>query len=392
MKRLAIITTHPIQYNAPLFQLLALRKQIELKVFYTWGETVLTEKYDPGFGKVIDWDIPLLTGYEYEFLENTASDKGSHHFNGIVNPGIIPSIKQYNPDAILVYGWSFKSHLKVMRHFKKKLPVLFRGDSTLLDGVGVLQSLKRTVFLRWIYSFVDIALYVGTNNFNYFKKAGLKDAQLVFAPHAIDNNRFECSSEVCKKEAEAFRDKLSIPSTAFVFLFAGKLEPKKDVGLLLKAFTQSKFDKTVHLIIVGNGPLEKELKSSYQAGNIHFVDFQNQMSMPAIYEMADAYVLPSKGPGETWGLSVNEAMANGKAIIVSDKCGGAIDLVEEGKNGFIFKSGNLEELSNCLKKMQGLDKNSLEIFKWNSKHQIKNFALDRVAEEIEKTVTNHSLN
>src|SRR5665647_1236493 len=102
MKRLAIVTTHPIQYNAPLFELLSQRKNIEIKVFYTWGESVLQEKYDPGFGKVIQWDIPLLKGYEYEFLKNTADDKGSHHFNGIINPHIIDSIKNYNPDAVLV--------------------------------------------------------------------------------------------------------------------------------------------------------------------------------------------------------------------------------------------------------------------------------------------------
>ncbi|MCB0710584.1 MAG: glycosyltransferase family 1 protein, partial [Chitinophagaceae bacterium] len=70
MKRLAIITTHPIQYNAPLFQLLAQRENIAIKVFYTWGDTVLKEKYDPGFQKNIEWDIPLLEGYDYAFVEN----------------------------------------------------------------------------------------------------------------------------------------------------------------------------------------------------------------------------------------------------------------------------------------------------------------------------------
>ena len=166
MKRLAIITTHPIQYNAPLFELLAERNKIDIKVFYTWGKTVLEQKYDPGFGKVIKWDIPLLQGYDYEFLENISADKGSHHFKGIDNPDIIDSIKKYEPDAVLIYGWAFKSHLKVLRYFKNKIPVLFRGDSTLLDKKSWVSSLKRNLFLRWVYRHIDFALYVGKNNYD----------------------------------------------------------------------------------------------------------------------------------------------------------------------------------------------------------------------------------
>ena len=71
--------------------------------------------------------------------------------------------------------------------------------------------------------------------------------------------------------------------------------------------------------------------------------------MPIIYRMADVFVLPSKGPGETWGLAVNEAMASGRPVIVSDKCGAAADLIEEGVNGFVCKSQNHDSL---LEKMQ----------------------------------------
>lgn len=345
MKRLAIISTHPIQYNAPLFELLAARKNIQLKVFYTWGNTVLQKKYDPGFGKAIEWDIPLLNGYDYEFLENTALDKGSHHFGGIDNPGIISALKQFSPDAILVYGWSFKSHLKVIRKFKNKVPVWFRGDSTLLDKSRIIVSINRRIFLSWIYSFVDKAFYVGKNNYDYFRAMGLKKTQLILAPHAVDNSRFVCKSDACQQAAKGLRERLSIPDGNLVFLFAGKLEIKKNPGLLLQAFAESNFSKCVHLVIVGNGELETELKKKYlQLTQIHFMDFQNQLEMPAVYEMADVFVLPSKGPGETWGLSVNEAMANGKVIIVSNKCGCASDLIKEGVNGFIFDSTDYKDL------------------------------------------------
>ena len=157
MKKLAIISTHPIQYNAPLFKLLQQRGNVHIKVFYTWGSQVMEDKYDPGFGKKIKWDIPLLDGYEYEWVENIAKDPGSHHFPGIDNPGLVASIENWKADAVLVYGWSFKSHLKVMRYFKGKIPVFFRGDSVLLNQRSQLKVLLRKLFLKWVYSHIDIA-------------------------------------------------------------------------------------------------------------------------------------------------------------------------------------------------------------------------------------------
>lgn len=391
MKRLAIVTTHPIQYNAPLFKLLAERKNIDIKVFYTWGESVLEKKYDPGFGKVIEWDIPLLDGYEYEFLVNTAKVKGSSHFKGIVNPNAVSVIERYSPDAILIYGWAFNSHLKLLRHFKNKIPVLFRGDSTLLDKTNLFQSLKRKIFLRYIYSFIDFALYTGKNNYRYYKKAGLNDKQLVFAPHAIDNTRFESENPSYKNEAKLIREEMGMMPTSMVFLFAGKLEPKKDVEILLNAFMKYASKTSLHLLIVGNGILENSLKKRYQAFNVHFLDFQNQKKMPAIYEVADIYVLPSKGPGETWGLSVNEAMANGKAIIVSDKCGCAADLIRPGENGFIFKSGDERELSKILETLI-CDRALVKQMQDCSKMIIQDYTLNHVAEAIEYIINKKILN
>lgn len=252
MKRLAIITTHPIQYNAPLFKLLTQRKKIEIKVFYTWGETVLKDKYDPGFKKIINWDIPLLDGYDYVFLNNSAKKKGSHHFTGIINPDIIQTLKKWRADSFLVFGWNYQSHLKVLRHFKNKLPVLFRGDSTILDERKDLKSLLRTTILKYVYSNIDFALYTGTNNKLYFKKAGLKDHQLIFAPHAVDNNQF--LNDQNKLNGIDWRRKLNIPINDFVFVFAGKIEKKKNPELLINAF-QKIMNSHIHLVITGNGNL-----------------------------------------------------------------------------------------------------------------------------------------
>lgn len=385
MQKLAIISTHPIQYNAPLFQLLQEKGKINIKVFYTWGESVLDKKYDPGFGKIIEWDIPLLNGYDYEFIENLAKDKGSHHFKGIINPGLIKAIEAWAPNAILVYGWSYKSHYKALQYFKNKIPVLFRGDSTLLDKrKGIIEFIRKK-FLRHVYRNIDLAFYTGKNNYAYFKYAGLKEDQLVYAPHVVNNRAFECNSAACINKAMQLKQELNIPAQDMVFLFAGKLEPKKDPSILLAAFTEASIPQS-QLLIVGNGALEKELKDKFSNNSqIHFLDFQNQSVMPSIYQLADVFVLPSKGPGETWGLAINEAMANGKAIIASDKCGAAVDLIKPGLNGFIFPAENKVALIDCMKQITK-DETVLRSMKIKSKKMIADFNLAFVAEAIEGAV------
>lgn len=342
--KLAIVCTHPIQYYAPVFKELA--EQISLKVFYSWGEESMS-KFDPGFQKEIVWDIPLLDGYAFEFLRNTATDPGTHHFSGIKNPDAIEAINLYKPDAILVYGWAYRSHLKILRHYKGKIPVFFRGDSTLLDPVSAYKQFIKDCMLKWVYSHVDKAFYVGNANKAYFLRHGLSEEQLIFAPHAIDNQRFERTVP----QPQSIRTLLGINEDSIVILFAGKFESKKDPEILLNAFSDANLNN-IEIIFVGNGLLESKLKAlgagSSKAANIHFLDFQNQADMPSIYASCDLFCLPSIGPGETWGLAVNEAMACAKAVLVSDRVGCAKDLVKDGVNGTIFRAGNRKDLMNKL--------------------------------------------
>lgn len=382
MSKLAIISTHPIQYYAPVFKKLA--QKIDLKIFYTNGTESL-ETFDKGFNRNIEWDLPLLEGYSYELLKNSSHTPGTHHFKGINNPDAVSRIKAFQPNAILIYGWANQSHLAIIRYFHKKIPVYFRGDSTLLDQKISFKNLLKSTFLKWIYRQVDVAFYVGMANKSYFKKYGLRDNQLVFAPHAIDNDRF---SENRSDETKALRNKLGIDSEVILILFAGKLEAKKNPILLLQAFLQLKNEK-VHLLFVGNGDLEESLKEMVQnrflsslgmTKSVHFMDFQNQTQMPVIYQACDLFCLPSKGPGETWGLAVNEAMVCGKAILVSDKVGCAEDLVDD-QNGSVFESENLIDLTQKLIALTN-DQSALKIMGENSFVKIQKWSFDQQVEAI----------
>lgn len=394
MKKLAIITTHPIQYYAPLFKLLSSDGRFEIKVFYTWGKESLT-KHDPGFKKVIEWDIPVLEGYKYVFLNNTAKSPGSHNSKGIVNPDAISSLTEYTPNCILVIGWNYDSHQKIIRHFCKKIPVWFRGDSTLLDEKNNIKGIIKFLFLKWLYSSVEKAFYVGVNNKAYFKKYGFRDYELIFSPHSIDNERFSLDSS---DAATQIRKNLGLKDSDLLILFAGKFESKKNPLLLLRAFIELNYENT-HLLFVGNGYLEDDLKqhsellaNEHRKGGeimrprVHFMDFQNQKQMPAIYQSCDLFCLPSSGPGETWGLAVNEAMAAGKAILISDKVGCGTDLVKTGLNGDIFESKNKNDLK--IKLANLLEKDTLKDYGDYSRTIIKNWSIKRTADcilaELEK--------
>jgi glycosyltransferase involved in cell wall biosynthesis len=345
MPRLAIVNTHPIQYYTPYYRQLDNRCGLDVKVFYSWRGFV-EEAYDPGFEQEVSWDIPLLEGYDYTFVENKAADSGTHHFRGIVTPDLIPEVEEWGPDVVLVFGWNYQAHLRALHYFHGRVPVLFRGDSTLLDESSGPRKWARRLWLRWVYRHVNASLYVGQNNKDYFEAHGLEEDDLFWVPHAVDTTRF-AEMDGADHEAAHWRREISIPNEAPVVLFAGKLEPKKAPDILLKAFMKLG-SSTAHLVVVGSGAMEEKLR--YRAGDhsrVHFIGFQNQSRMPVVYRLGDVFVLPSRGPGETWGLAVNEAMACGCAVVVSDKVGCAPDLVDE-KNGAVVPAENVKALRHAL--------------------------------------------
>jgi glycosyltransferase involved in cell wall biosynthesis len=374
MKNLAIITTHPIQYNAPFFKLLTERGKVRLRVFYTWPQAI-DGFDDPDFGKKVKWDIPLLDGYDWEAVENIAKTPSSKRWSGIDCPSLIQRISTFSPDAVMVYGWNLKSHFKAMRYFKGKLPVWFFGDSTLLDERPGLKKIMRRIWLTWVYRHIDKAFYVGTNNKAYFKAHGIKEDQLVFFPHAVDNERFFDNEErAYEKKARQWRKELGYLDTDAVVLFAGKLEPKKNPFMLFDVIQQlnKSTNKQIDLLFVGNGPQEPGLKEmSKGLKYVKFLPFQNQSDMPVVYRLGDIFCLPSSGPGETWGLAVNEALACERPVLVSDKVGCAPDLVREGMNGAIFTDSDKSEFAGKLDVILTIvgsdfhDKIKQSIFDWN---------------------------
>ncbi|RYE55226.1 MAG: glycosyltransferase family 1 protein [Sphingobacteriales bacterium] len=238
----------------------------------------------------------------------------------------------------------------------------------------------KSALLKIIYSKIDLAFYPGERSKAYFKKYGVEKSKLRWLPHAIDNNRF---SEPRLEKARAIRENLGLKETDILFLFAGKLDNNKNPEILVRAFEQVQLENA-YLLIVGNGEKEVYLRSLVTDHRIYFADFQNQGQLPEYYQACDVFCLPSKS--ETWGLGVNEAMSCGKAILISDKVGCGPDLVENGENGYIFKSNDQHDLAD---KMAALnDRKKIDIFGRNSLRKIADFSFSKqveiISEELRK--------
>lgn len=391
-KRLLVISTHPIQYNAPLFNYLSGNGDFELKVFYTNGQPD-DKVFDKEFGKERSWKIDLLEGYDYEFLENKGYFTFLPSFLRIVNPHITKRVDAFKPSMIIMYGWNYFSHLQIMLKYKGKVPVIFRGDSTSIDDEdkSKLHLFFRYKLLKWVYRHTDYVFSPGSASDIYFRKCGIPASKIIRVPHAVDNTWF---SGLTLKDASGIKEiksELKLQDNDFVFLFAGKFIEKKNPILLIDAFSViTKEQSKVRLLIVGDGKLESVIRKRVQGlsediyNRITILPFQDQPAMKKMYRIANFFVLPSKGPAETWGLSVNEALACGTPVLVSDRCGCAVDIVREGVNGFIFHSGNLESLITQMKKC--CDKGNWEKFSRNATSSVANFNFQVYKEAIDQLI------
>lgn len=346
--RLAVVLSHPVQYYSPWFRWLRARTALDLRVFYLWEFGVAVRR-DPEFQHAFQWDVDLLSGYDSEFVPNVSARPGAESFGGFRNPGLPARLSAWRPDALLLFGYKWASHLRAALWARcHGVPVIFRGDSHLL-GRGGPRPLPR-LLLRLLFSQFAAFLYVGAANRAYFTACGVPARKLFFAPHAVDAALFDPADPRPRAEAAALRARLGVPAASRVVLFAGKLIPAKQPRELLAAFLGLARRDAV-LVFCGDGSERAALEAEARRappGTVHFLPFANQTEMPARYLLADLFVLPSRGHYETWGLAVNEAMHLGVPALVSDRVGCQRDLVTPGETGWVFRAEDPGDLAAVL--------------------------------------------
>jgi glycosyltransferase involved in cell wall biosynthesis len=330
---------------------------MDLEVLYCSGESG-TEKFDAEFGQKLAWDIPLLDGYPHRFLKNKGSAPvGSKKFFSLYNPGIIPFLFKRKKSTLVIHSWQYATDWLAiifgkMAGHRIALWTETNGAQEQLKS-GWKQSIKK-LFLRLLFLFVNEYRCIGPQNRAFYLGNGVAEKKLRFTPYSVDNERFrQAALSLVKSTA---RLQLGLPATAFIILYSGKYISKKRPMDLLEAFSSLE-SQDAFLLMVGEGALRGEMENFIDAHHLEervkLTGFVNQSEIPLYYKAADLFVMCS-GPGETWGLSVNEAMNFGLPVLLSGLTGCSADLVEEGKNGYVFSTGNTGELATRLNEMMAL--------------------------------------
>jgi glycosyltransferase involved in cell wall biosynthesis len=347
------IHTHPIQYFAPLYQYLT-AQGLPLEVWYC-DDSSIRGKHDAEFGESIVWDIPLLQGYAYRFFDNETTVKNPQRgYSSYRNPALLQALKTMKPATVVVHGWSYATYVQVLlkaRHWGHRLA--FRGETNWQMEMNrpPWQRPFRRLLLQYLLKEVAWLMPIGHQSKKFYEWLGRAKSVTDIIPYAVHNQRFQQAALSLNRDA--LRAALGIAPQTVVFLFSGKYIAKKRPLDLLHAVARLSAEN-MYIIMMGAGALQPAMEAFIDQHQMQhkvlLTGFVNQQRVPEYYAMADALVMCSDY-GETWGLSVNEAMNFSLPVVVSDRTGCAADLVTPNENGFVFETGNIDALAHCMRQL-----------------------------------------
>jgi glycosyltransferase involved in cell wall biosynthesis len=354
-KQVIFINSHPIQYFAPMYKHMNVHG-IKTSCWYC-SDSSIRGGFDQQFGVNVKWDIPLLDGYEYKFFKNYSwKPSFSNGFFGLINFSMVWKLFRIPKSVIVVHGWHYFTLFcililgKICGHticLRCELPC----NQEILK-TGFIQTIKKLGLKYILFPRINFFLYIGEQNRLFYKSFGLADYQLLFCPYSVDNERFRQEYANLLNSIPSIKQTSGIPLNAKTIVFSAKYIAKKRPLDILYAFAQINIDN-LWLIMVGEGELRTEMEIFIRNNglkNVILTGFINQSKISDFYAIGDLFVMCS-GIGETWGLSVNEAMNFNLPLIISDISGCASDLVKPGVNGYTFKTGDVDDLTIKLKQV-----------------------------------------
>lgn len=281
------------------------------------------------------WQPPERGGFHHVTLfPGTASAQPK----SVLAAAMEAQLTVLSPDAVAIPGWADSGGLAALRWgIRHKTPVIVMSESNQGDHD---RNRFREAVKRQIVGLCGAGLAGGSKAAAYLSALGMPTERIFVGYDAIDNTYFADGAAAAKVDGAATRARLGLPGR--YFLTCCRLIDKKNIAFLINCFATYRQgvadDQAWDLVIAGDGPLRPELQALAGrlgvAASVHFPGFIQYQALPDYYGMAGAFVLPSMT--EQWGLVVNEAMAAGLPVLVSDRCGCAPDLVVDGDNGFSF--------------------------------------------------------
>lgn len=270
-----------------------------------------------------------------------------------IKQAVADALDRERPDAVALPGWAFPA---------AKAGLRWAND----NGVGAVlmsESSRDDFKRRWWKELIkrrtvrrfQAALVGGSRHAAYACELGILPETVFQGYDAVDNAHFARGAEEARRDAESRRRQQGLPES--FFMASARFVPKKNLATLLRAFAmyRAAADAAWDLVLCGDGPMRAELVDL--AGElavsdcVHLPGFVQYDSLPAYYGLAKAFVHASYR--EQWGLVVNEAMAAGLPVLVSDRCGCVPELVRPDINGFSFDPGDVGGLADLLRRVSG---------------------------------------
>jgi glycosyltransferase involved in cell wall biosynthesis len=289
------------------------------------------------------------------------------------------------PAALAVCGWSLPEALAGLAWAaSNSVPSLVMSESQRHDHRRNLVAEK---VKRRVVSLYSAALVGGSMHVEYVAELGLASERIFTGYDVVDNEHFRSGAGWARQDA-TLRPGLGLPPR--FFLTCCRFVYQKNLLRLLEAYGRycvSSSDPW-SLVLLGDGPMRSDVEGSIRLlGLTKWVltpGFIQYDTLPAYYGLAGAFILPSVI--EPWGLVVNEAMAAGLPVVVSERCGCARDLVKEGRNGFTFDPLNVEGLADLMFRVSSMPEEQREAMGRASQQVISRWTPEFFAENLEKAV------
>lgn len=321
--KIAFVVRHPTQFEVPFYKFIReTDPDNQFHVYYLTAPEA--PRTDTETGVTVDWQMDLTSAYTFYVL--TASPEAD--LNRFMRRGY---------DLVIFNGYKGRFGELAGRLRKKNVRIALRLD-TVAFNLSRLEIWLRQVLLISVYARFNRYFVTGTASKHYLAQIGIPENRIQIFSYCIDELYFKRSPH--RRTAGARRN----------ILVVSKFIHREYPGEVIDAFGALN-DPELTLIVVGDGKLKVDLElraRKYPALHIRFTGYVAYHRLAAFYYSSALFIHPARH--EPWGVSVQEAMSCGCRVVCSDKVGSARDLIVEGRNGFIYRSGRVDELADCMVK------------------------------------------
>ncbi len=337
--RLAFATWGISHFEVPMFRLIEGAPSVELRVFYLLDPSD-NRKFDADYAQGIDWGESMLGGYE------STRCRGPHDLRA--------RIREWRPDAVMVYGYSWPGALRLIAEFRARgIPLVFRGTLSPHVDPRAGNGARMTRRLRWIFFHLFRSLHFGgTYSEAVLRAAGVHPRRLFFVPFSVDSRFFADAADAGGDGGRArFLEGRGWPANAKLALFIGQLSWVKGPDLAIEAFREwSRTEPLARLMIVGSGGEAATLRSAVNGlanpDHVHFAGFCPSKETSPYYLRSDVVIVTSRY--ETWARAANEAMLCRRPCIVNDRVAACGGLVEDGVTGMVLSDAGPRAFADAL--------------------------------------------